>query len=93
MGKYITSKRHYQEEMKKGGFVSFEEGERLANEPKTKPYVLSKKAVDLIKSARQSADSKGRIKPGSRLIDGMKDVGVNFNAKIPNSLKGGFDAV
>lgn len=83
MGKYITSRKHYEKEMIAGGYVTFKEGQRLAEETQRrmrKPYnELSPKAITLIQSARLSADTKGNLKCSDRLIDGMKEVGVSFN--------------
>jgi len=87
MGKHITNKHQYTEEMKKGGYVTFERGQELSRQAcdnKKKDYnYLSDKASEVIKSARNSTDRKGRIKPSDRLIDGMKSVGVNFDARRP----------
>lgn len=80
MGKYISSKRHYDNEMAKGGYVSYEEGCRMADKVKTrdKKYELSPKARAIIASAKGSADKKGNIKQSDRLITGMKEIGVSF---------------
>lgn len=95
LGKYISSKRDYVESMKRGGFVSFEKGQQLAeqsHENKRRAYNgLSPKATEIIKSASNIKDSKGRIKPSDRLIDGMKEVGVNFyNSNLPKHYSGAF---
>ena len=80
-GKLIRSKAHYEEEMKRGGFVGYEEGSRIAEQ--TYNYNnykrLSSEAQDVIKAARLQSDRKGNIKPSEKLIDGMKRVGVKFN--------------
>lgn len=81
-GKYINSRKQYEEEMKKGGFVDYEHGSRIAeqnNINKDTYTALSLEAENVIKAARLIKDRKGNIKPGSRLIDGMKKVGVKFN--------------
>jgi hypothetical protein len=83
LGKYISCRKQYDEEMKKGGFVSYEKGCELAEKAKEnlhKDYKeLSPKALGIIKSARLMSDSKGNIKPSDKLIDGMKEVGVRFD--------------
>lgn len=83
LNKHITSRKHYEEEMAKGGFVSYEKGCELAEKARAsqyKPYdKLSDKATELIKSASNMKDRKGKIEAGNRLIEGMKAVGVNFN--------------
>lgn len=81
MGKYIGSKKQYTEEMKRGGFVPYDEGCNLADraaEKLHKPYILSPKAESLIKSARLMTDRKGKLNVGNRLIEGMKEVGVRL---------------
>jgi len=88
LGKYISSKKQYDEEMKKGGFVSFDKGCELADRAREnlhKDYKeLSPLALGIIKSARLMSDKKGNIKPSDKLIDGMKKVGLRFD--IPDWL-------
>ena len=92
LGKHITSKKHYKEEMQKSGCVSFEEGERLAskarsNRPQYKP---SEKAESFMREVRQTADKNGKVKLSDRAIDHMKKLGVKFEGRsVPNG-KGGF---
>ena len=68
--------------MKKGGFVSYDEGCRLAEKSKSenrKEYKgLSPKAEAIIKSAQLTRDKKGKVEVGSKMIDAMKEVGVKF---------------
>lgn len=95
LNKHITSKKQYKEEMRKQGYVSWEEGERLAKkarEEAQKKYQISEKALGVIKSAKQMSRD-GKIKCGDRLIEGMREVGVRFD-KTPQIIveKGGFDA-
>ena len=98
MGCYIKSKAHYEKEMSKRGFVDWETGEKLvaqAQKNKKAEYKgVSKKALEVMQSAWQQKDNKGRIKPSDRLIDGMKECGVAFNASTPKKYnpEGGFDA-
>lgn len=98
MGKYITSKKHYESEMAKGGYIPFDKAQEIAEKAKEKnrkPYILSNKAKAVIEAAKTSADRKGRLHCGDRLIEGMKEVGVNFYSNnIPKHYKideGGFD--
>lgn len=96
LGKHIFSKRQYQDEMARGGYIPFEEGEHLANKNRResyKPYDKpSKEALDLIRNINmKSPDKNGKIKLSDREIDAMKKVGVNFQFKFqPETLKGGF---
>ena len=82
MGKRITSKKHYQEEMKKGGYIPYDQACQIAesieqkrNNPKLE---LSQKAREIIETAKLTADRKGNVKCGDRMIDAMKDVGVGI---------------
>ena len=81
IGKYISSRKQYEEEMKRGGFVDYEKGSRIAeqNIKKFDYKGLSLEAENVIKAAHMMSDRKGNIKPSGRLINGMKDVGVKFN--------------
>lgn len=101
MGKYITSKKHYQEEMRKGNYMEEDKAFALAdkiNEERDNPkFKLTKKAEDIIKYAGSIKDKKGNVKLGGRAIKAMKEVGVRF--ELPDWLpkhykenKGGFDA-
>ena len=81
-GKYIRSKKQYDEEMARGGFVSYDEGQGRVEQHKNKKYTysdLSPKAQSIIKAASLMRDKKGKIKCEGRLIDGMKEVGVKFS--------------
>jgi hypothetical protein len=92
--KHISSKREYEYEMKRGGFVPIEEAEKMAEKfrkDKEHKYEPSQKAESIIRAASLMKDSKGNIKAGSRLIDGMKEVGVNFTPLpdwLPKAYKG-----
>lgn len=98
MGKHITSKRHYDNEMAKGGYIPYEKACQIAESVKNRQtkYELSPKARAVIESARNSADRKGNIHKSDRLIDGMKEVGVKFGYydQLPKHYQireGGFD--
>lgn len=85
-GKYIGCKRQYDEEMKRGSFVAYEEGLRISQQSsKNCEYKgLSIQAENVIRAASLFRDRKGNIKPSDRLIDGMKEVGVKF--EVPDWL-------
>ncbi len=97
LGKYIGSKRQYDNEMSKQGMVSFEKAEQIAESVRSKqkkPYILSGKAKQIINSARFSSDKDGKVHLSDRLVEGMKEVGVNFyNNNLPKHYqdKGGFE--
>ena len=56
LGKYITSKAHYEKEMKKQGMMSYDKAREVANKARKanmKPYTgISDKARAIINSAR-----------------------------------------
>ena len=98
MGKYIRSKREYLNEMAKGKYVDYDVACQIAEKARSnreKPFELSKKAREVIESARNSSDRKGKTHLSNRLVEGMKEVGVNFyNSNIPKHYRidsGGFD--
>lgn len=98
MGKHITSKKHYQEEMARGGYMDFDKACALADKVSEKrdnpKFELSQKARDVIKAAENSKDKKGNVKLGDRTIEAMKEVGVCIQVPswCPRSLlkDGGF---
>lgn len=99
MGKHITSKRHYEQEMAKGGYIPYDKACEIADKAKNKKinYELSPKAREIINSARSSADKRGNIKVSDRLIEGMKSVGVRLDINrdvLPKHYhpEGGFNA-
>ena len=101
LGKYISSKAQYENEMAKQGYIPFEQAEVLAERARTgqrKEYKgLSKQAMEVCKAAKDQADKKGNLKASSRLIDGMKKTGVCFDLdKLPSHYRdevvGGFNA-
>jgi hypothetical protein len=97
LGVQVEGKEHYKHLLNKHGFVPQDMGDRMAAERKdtNKKYDgLSKQAMEVCISAKAMADRKGNIKAGSRLIDGMKKAGVDFNMddRLPSHYqpKGGF---
>ena len=90
MGKHITSKKHYQEEMRKGGYISYDKAcqnaESVEHKRNSTKLELSQKAREIIETAKLSADRKGRVRCGDRIIDAMKDVGVGI--QHPQTPKG-----
>lgn len=86
LGKKIHSKAHYEYEMKKGGYIPYDEALDIAKDwdrnHRRKEYILSPGAMNIIKSLKATADKKGRIKLESRAISALKDIGVDFRIKI-----------
>ena len=95
-GKYISSRKQYNEEMAKGGFVSFEDGSEMAQAAsKRKEYRgISPKAMEICQQAKNLSDRKGNIAWTPKLVEAMKDVGVGFDYydKLPKHYQpqGGF---
>ena len=95
MGKYINSKKQYQEEMRKGGYVPYDEGcqqAELSEKKLRKEYQLSKRAENIIRGVQSVAGRDGKVKLSDRMIDEMKDFGAIGRKKVDglNSDKGGF---
>lgn len=90
MGKHITSKAHYEKEMVKGGYITYEQSERIASQVRReqrKDYKPSQKMIDIVNTAKNSA-KKGKVKLSDRTIDAMKSMGIDIKAHH----KGGFSA-
>lgn len=95
LGQHITSKRHLHQVMAEKGVVPYDKGAEIAKkaqQKKIKPYVQSKKAVDLINLA-MSKKRAGRKRLDGVAIDEMRKMGV-MSAGVDTSKfdvsKGGF---
>lgn len=89
---HIRNKRHYNEELKRRGFVTKEQGDdmaRQANERNRKPYKIGKDTERFIAEVSASAKD-GKVKLGSRAIDFMKKKGVRFGQTEYRGQEGGF---
>jgi len=80
LGCFVEGKEHFKKLLSAGQFVPFDLAERFAEDydkrnPK-KPYELSDKAKDIIKSIKLTADKKGNIKLGGRAIKALKEIGA-----------------
>jgi hypothetical protein len=87
LGKYITNKRQYQDEMKRNGFVTQEEGNRLAEKhQEEKKWKPSKGCIEMIQSVK-NLSKDGRIVLGQHqvLVDALKKKGMTFD--IPKWVK------
>lgn len=97
LGKHIRSKAHYEEEMKKGGFVSFEEGQRMVEScKKRKEYKPSEKGVEVVRTLLDMGKGDKEIKLAHypKIVDAMKSGGMKTELPdwCPNDTKkGGFD--
>lgn len=81
-GKYIRTGHQYREQMKQEGMIPYEKAAEIARQTEEKrqnpKLKLSKKAQEIINTAKMSADKHGNVRAGDRLIDAMKDVGVGI---------------
>lgn len=97
MGKWIHSKEHYEHEMKKGGYITYDECEkRAAKWDKDHPrheYTLSPKAEDLIKSVKLTAKHGYiRLADYPKIVEELKKMGMSFDSSyLPKefTLEGG----
>ena len=96
LGCEVKGKDHYDRLMKERGYVSQEENDQRVNNSKDKALELSKNGWDIIKAAKNRADSKGRVKLDGRLGEEMvriKAIGKEIPSymQLPTSYdKGGF---
>ena len=91
MGKYITSKAHYEKEMREGGFVPSDVGDQQAEDwswRTKKKYKASKDAHDIAEVIKDKADKKGNVKVPEKVVDKLKEMGMSFDqAKIDKAIK------
>ena len=88
-GKYISSKADYQRELDRQGMITVDEAERrgMNSGAKRMEYVLEKDTKELIENVRQTADSKGRIRPGDKAIEKLMERKPKYNPEaLPSSL-------
>lgn len=88
-GRIVKNRDHYDRLCKEQGMVSFEKAEEMANasrKSKIKPYEISKDALDIIKCAKNSADSKGNVKLGGKMVQAMIDKKI-IGKKVPDYMK------
>jgi len=80
MGKYITSKKHYENEMAKGGYVPYEQcQQQVANTLEKQKYKgVSEKTEKFCHQVKSLADKKGNIQWSNKLIKGLKEHGVDY---------------
>ena len=92
-GKYIRSKAQYQNELAKSGMKQMESFGQVGT-PKKKDYILSPKAREIINTASNSKDRKGKVRLSDRTIKAMQEIGA-IGKKTPSYMgnpqgKGGF---
>jgi hypothetical protein len=98
LGMRVESKEHFRKLLEEGGYVSYEDNVKQVESKKDgskKDYKeVRPETMQFIQDVKATADSKGRITPTDKLIEGMEKVGVNFyNQNCPSHYKdkGGFN--
>ena len=92
MGKHIKSKRHYNQEMAKGGYVPLEQGKAMADakqkEHKWKP---SKECLEATRHLMSRTDKNIVLAHYPKLVDLMVSKGMKFETPNKPTDHGGFD--
>lgn len=89
LGMQIKNKDHYDRVCKEGNWVSYEKAEEIAHnsrKSKIKPYEISKDALAIIESAKNSRDDQGNVKLGTKVIKAMIDKKI-IGKKVPEYMK------
>lgn len=96
LGKVITSQRQYNDEIKRGGYISYEECEdrarRTAESRRWKG--VSEEARSWVKGVYSKADRKGNVKLSDREVDALKAKNMKMDRRLPSHYrtdKGGFE--
>ena len=92
LGKYIRSKHHYNDELKRQGMVPQDKGDYLAErarEKMRKPYKIDKDTEQFLSEVKMSSRN-GKVKLSGRQLEFMEKKGVNFKKPEYKGLKRGF---
>ena len=92
--KYIRSKRHYEEELKKAGCVPFEQGKDMAEEAEKKlhkDYKPTDEVVKFLYQVKGSVSKDGKVQLSGRQIAYMEKIGVNFKRPKDRGTKEGWE--
>lgn len=93
LNKNITTRKQYNEEMKRQGMVSQEKGDYLAEQAKAKlmkPYKLNNETEKFLKGVKMSSRD-GKVKLSGRELAYMEKIGVSFNKPKERGIEGGFE--
>jgi hypothetical protein len=97
MGKWIGSRKQYEQEMVKGGYVPFDKAEQMveqAKERNTKKYDgLSEDKMRFLYQVKNLADKDGNIPTTERFVEGLKKHKVISRdlSNLPKHYQGGFN--
>lgn len=96
-GRWVGSQSQYDNDMRNGGFVSYEKMQEKveANKKKESKYVPSEKALGIMKHAIEKADKNGNVKLDGRAIKALQEMKalkpkISKSVKLPSGTKGGF---
>ena len=97
LGKVITSRRQYDEEIKKGGYISYEEAKEQTekNLESRRWKGVSEEAREWCKGVAAKAKRDGSVSLSGREIDALKQRNMVMDRRLPEHYrtdKGGFDA-
>ena len=72
-GRYIGTRNDYEKALHEEGMITQEDAEKygLNTGAKHKDYTISKDTQELIESVRNTADSKGSIRPSDKSIEAL----------------------
>lgn len=92
LGMVIKSKEHFREALERGGYVSQEDGERLAEKQRNsskKEYRVSEKTRRAIGALKATADKTGKLSSREGTLRAMEDCGVDIKqlTKVPEKFK------
>lgn len=95
LGKVVTSQRQYDEEVKRGGYIPYEECEQRAerNRERHQWKGVSDEAVEWTKGVVAKADKKGNVRLSGREIEALKTAGCALDRRLPEHYRtdtGGF---
>ena len=88
MGKYISSRKHYKEEMARGGYINYDKAKEIAEKARKegrKDYKPSAETRSFLNSLRP--DKKGKVELSDRQIDYMKSKMETDDNKVNNIIK------
>jgi len=94
LGKYITNKRQYNDEMKRQGMVSKEKGDELARKAKErdhKDYKPTREHVQFLASVKNRTDKNGNVKLDGRQLEYMKKIGCQLKRPKERPMEGGWE--
>jgi len=80
-GKYIKSRQHYNDVLRRQGFLPYDKACQLAEKKQSEvKWIPSKDCVDMIKAAKELGNKDGSITLGQhpKLVDAMKSKGMRF---------------